>query len=105
MLARTSTGAAAAALQIAHADGALAVEHDRGRVCIGAHREIAPPHRGVEEAAGGADATAIVHDALHVTHACLRRAVVVAITRDPHFDGAFDEGLAQGVAPFEIGDG
>jgi hypothetical protein len=39
-----------------------------------------------------------------VAHARLFRAVIVGVARNALFHGAFDEGLAQGIAPFEVGD-
>ena len=71
---------------------------------MSAHGEVRPTHRRMEIAARRADALTVADDALHVTDTRLLRAVVVAIAWDAHLDGALDEGLAQRIAPFEIGD-
>ena len=96
--------AVAAPLAVAHADGALALEHDRGRLCMGAHREVGPRHGGMKITTRGTDPAAVPDDALDVAHARLLRAVIIRVARDALFDRAFDEGLAQRIAPFEIGD-
>ena len=96
--------AVAAALAVAHADGPLAVEHDLRRLGMRAHGEVRPLHRRMQVAARGAHAPSVPDDALHVADAGLHRAVVVAVARDPHLHRALDEGLAQGIAPVEIGD-
>ena len=97
-------GAVAAALAVAHANGALALEHDLGDVGVRAHGEIFALHRRMQVAAGGALAHAVLDDALHVAHARLHGAVVVAVARDAHLHRALDEGLADRVAPVEVGD-
>ena len=97
--------AVAAALAIADADRALALEHDLARVGVGAHGEGRPFHRRMQEGAGRAHAPALLDHALNVAHARLHRAVVVAVARDPHRHRARDEGLAQRIAPIQVGDG
>ena len=59
----------------------------------------------MQERGGGADATAVVDGALGVGDAFLDGAVVVGVARDAELDRALEEGLAQGMAPVEVGDG
>ena len=96
--------AIAAALVVAHADGALAFEHDRGGMGVGVHREVGALHRRMQVAAGGAAAEPILHDALDVADAGLLDAVVVAVAWDALLHRTLDEGLADRVAPLEVGD-
>ena len=75
------------------------------RVHLGAHVEIRPLHRGMQEGARGADAAAFEDRALGVVDAELAFAVVVRVARDTHLDRARDEGLAQRVMVVDVGDG
>src|SRR5580704_4008248 len=96
--------AIAAAFAVADADGALSFQDDLGGVGVRADREVLAAHRRMEIAARGAPAPAVLDDALYVAHARLQGAVVVAVARDAHLHGALDEGIADRVAPFEVGD-
>ena len=70
-----------------------------------AHGDIAALHRGMQESGGRADAAAVVNGALRVGDAFLRFAVVIGIARNAERDRACDEGLAERIAPVDIGDG
>ena len=58
----------------------------------------------MQVAARRAGAPAVLDDALHVADARLHRAVVVAVARDAHLHRALDEGVADRIAPVEVGD-
>ena len=70
-----------------------------------AHGDIGALARRMQEGGGGADPPALVDGALGVGDAFLDGAVVVGVARDAEADGALDEGLAQRVAPLQVGDG
>ena len=97
--------AALAALEITHADRALALEDEVGDMRMRAHIDIAPLARRMQERLCRTHAQAALDGALAVGHALLDRAVVVGIARNPEADGAFHEGLAQRIVPIHGGDG
>ena len=74
--------AIAPALAIAHADRALALEHQPGRVRARAHGQVRPLHRGMQERARRAHAAAVLDRALRVIDAELAFAVVVRVARN-----------------------
>ena len=98
-------GAAASALEVAHADRALALQHEVGGVGVREHAQVRPPHGRMQEGARGADPPAVQDGALGVGDAFLDLAVVVGIAGDAGLDRTFDEGVAQGMAPVDVGDG
>src|SRR3984957_17958118 len=94
-----------AAAPIAHADRALALEDDFGRVRMRAHIDIAALARRMQKGGGGADAKAVLDGALGVGYALLNRTVVIGIARNAERDRACHEGLAQRILPVHGGDG
>ena len=96
--------AAAAADAVGDPYRTLSLEQDLGGVRTGAHRHVRALARRVQEGGGGADAAAVVDGALGVGDAFLDGAVVVGVARDAEADRALDEGLAQRVAPVDVGD-
>ena len=71
----------------------------------GADVEILPAHHRDQEGARRAHPAAAIDRALEVADAFLGRAVVIMVARDTERDGAVDEGVAERVAPVEIGHG
>ena len=71
---------------------------------VGADLEIGAVHDRMQEGARRADPPALVDGALEIADAFLPGAVVIVVARDPHADGAVDEGVAQRVAPVDVGD-
>src|SRR5205085_10845911 len=68
-------GAAAPALAIPDADGALTLEDQAGRVHLGAHLEVRPLHRGTQKRARRTHAASFQDRALRVVDAELAFAV------------------------------
>ena len=97
--------AALAAPDVAHADRALALEDDVGRMGVGADMDVRPLHRGAQERGRRADAQAVLDRALGVGHAFLDRAVIIVVARDAEAHGAGHEGLAERIAPVHGGNG
>src|SRR5436305_2091657 len=75
--------AALPALDVAHADRALAVEDDLGRVRMRAYMHIRPFARGMQKRSRGADAPAVLNGTLGVGNAFLDRAVVIGVAGNP----------------------
>ena len=106
LLARTSTGdAALAALDVAHADRALAFKDDVGDMGMRAHMDVRPLPRRMQERLRRAHAQAVLDGALAVGHALLDRAVVVGVFGNAEADGACHEGFAERILPVHGGDG
>src|SRR5581483_5424339 len=64
-----------------------------------------PPHGRMQEGARCAHAPAVEDGALGVGDALLDLTVVVGIARNAGLHRTLDEGLAQGMAPVDVGDG
>src|SRR4029077_9490326 len=97
--------AAPAALDVAHADRALAFKDDLRGVRMRTNMDIAALARGMQESLCCAAAKAVLDRALGVRDAFLDCAVVIGIARDAEADGARHEGLAQRILPVHGGDG
>ena len=67
--------------------------------------QVRPLHGRMQEGARRAHPAAVQDGALGVGDAFLDLAVVVGIARDAGLDRALDEGVAQRVAPVDVGDG
>src|SRR3954464_3295171 len=96
-------GATLAAFDVAHADRALAVEDDLGRMRMGAHMDIRPFARGMQKRSRGADAAAVLNGTLRVGDAFLDRAVVVGVARNAEAHRTSHERLAERIAPLHGG--
>src|SRR6185312_14144459 len=94
-----------AALEIAHANRALAFEDDVGRVRMGPHMHVRPLARRMQERGRRTDAQALLDGALGVGDAFLDRAVVVGIAGNAEAHRTRHEGLAQRIPPVHRGDG
>ncbi len=96
--------AAPAALDIAHADRALAVEDNFGRMRKRPHMNIRPSHRGTQKRGRRADPQTVFNRALGVGHALLYRAVVIRVARNAERDRTGHERLAERILPVHGGD-
>src|SRR5262249_15057317 len=97
--------AVAAALDVAHADGALALEDDAGHMRMGAHIDIAPALCRIQEGGRRADAQPVPDRALAIGYAFLGCAAVVGVARDTERNRALHESFAEPVVPLHGGDG
>src|SRR6202022_2708788 len=97
--------AALAALDVSHADRALALEHDSRRMRVRPHMDIRPFHRGTQKGGRRADAQAILNRALGVGYALLYGAVVIRVARNAEADRTGHERLAERIPPVHGGDG
>ena len=84
-----------AALAVAHADGAAALEQQAGGLRLGLDAQVGPPPRRPQIGLRGAAAPALAGGELVVAGAFLRRAVEVVVARHAELAGAGDEGLDQ----------
>ena len=69
------------------------------------HAQVRPLHGRMQEGAGRAHAPAVQDGALGEGDAFLDLSVVIGIAGDTGLDCTLDEGVAQGVAPVDVGDG
>src|SRR5258708_7257556 len=97
--------AIAPALEVAHADRALALEYEARGVRVRDHGKIRPLHRGMQERARRTHAPPILDRALGVIDAELAFAVVVGVTRNAERDRAFDERLTERMTLVDVRDG
>ncbi len=91
-------------IAVADADRAAAFQHDLGGVRMGDDVQVGAAHGRAQKRARGADAAAVLDGALGVGDAFLDGAVVVRVAGDAEGGGALDEGLAERVAPVDVGD-
>ena len=95
--------AVAAAVQVADAGGAPAVEGDRRRPGVGPEIDPAGPHRRVQEGPGRADPAGPEDRALIIADTGLVFSVVIAVQRNAEAGDAVDERFAERVTPIDIG--